>query len=75
MLTPKKNASLTKSQFNCCYVKQREGKKEKTFKRNNLDGFKSGLVEELQLLLNLQFQFLSKDDVSSSCHWYQKEQH
>lgn len=74
MLTPKKNASLTKSQFNC-YVKQREGKKEKTFKRNNLDGFKSGLVEELQLLLNLQFQFLSKDDVSSSCHWYQKEQH
>ena len=45
---------------------------------NNLDGFKSRLVEALQLLLNLQFLFLTKDGVSvsnsSCCHWYEKAQ-
>ena len=45
---------------------------------NNLDGFKSRLVEALQLLLNIQFLFLTKDGVSvsnsSCCHWYEKAQ-
>ena len=31
---------------------------------NNLDGFKSRLVNALQLLLNLQFLFLTRDCVS-----------
>ena len=45
---------------------------------NNLDGFKSRLVEALQLPLNIQFLFLTKDGVSvsdsSCCHWYEKAQ-
>ena len=32
----------------------------------NLDGFKSRLVKALQLLLNFQFLFLTKDGVSVS---------
>ena len=45
---------------------------------NNLDGFKSRLVEALQLPLNIQFLFLTEDGVSVSnsiCyHWYEKAQ-
>ena len=45
---------------------------------NNLDGFKSRLVEALQLPLNIQFLFLTNDGVSvsnsSCCHWYEKAQ-
>ena len=44
---------------------------------NNLDGFKSRLVEEFQLLLNIEFLFLTKAGISvsnSSCHWYEKAQ-
>ena len=45
---------------------------------NNLDGFKRRLVEVLQLPLNIQFLFLTKDGVgvsnSSCCHWYEKAQ-
>ena len=45
---------------------------------NNLNRFKSRLVEVLQLPLDIQFLFVAKDGVSvsnsSCCHWYEKAQ-
>lgn len=75
--------ALAKNQ--CCEKrkkKKKEHRREKNKKQevkrckvsNNLDGFKSRLVQAHQLLLNLQFPMRDAASACRWCHGYQKKQ-